>query len=85
MLLKNSYIRSLNLLNFIRIVVFDVETAPKNAKSVLLERLQWQIVFASSQSWGRGRLGNFPQQNFLVFKKTHCEYKFGLASALYWD
>ena len=35
-LLKNIHMHNFNLLNFVHIVVFDVETALKNAKTVVL-------------------------------------------------
>ena len=43
-LLKNINVHSLNLLNFVCIVVFDVETAIQNAKLIILERLVLKIM-----------------------------------------
>ena len=40
MLLKNIYVHSLNFLNFVYIVVFDVETVLKNAKLAIIEQLE---------------------------------------------
>ena len=44
---------SLNLLNFVCIVGFDVEKALENAKIAILERLVLQISFSPSQPWCR--------------------------------
>ena len=50
MLLKNNVNKySLNLSNFVYINAFDVETALEN---VILERLELQIIFTSSQPVG---------------------------------
>ena len=49
MLLKNIPMYSLNLLNFVCIVGFDVEKALENAKLAILERLVLQISFSPSQ------------------------------------
>ena len=48
MLLKNIHVHNSILLIFFSVVVFDVETAPKNAKFVILERLELQIFIAFS-------------------------------------
>ena len=47
MLMKNINIRSLNLLNFDYIVVFDVETAIETPILVVLERLELQMFFST--------------------------------------
>ena len=46
MLLKNVHIHSLNLLNFVCIILFNIETALENAKLAIIEQLQLQIFFA---------------------------------------
>ena len=51
MLLKNIHIHSLNLLNFVCIVAFDVEAALENVKLAILERLVLQMSFSTSQTW----------------------------------
>ena len=56
MLLKNIHIHSLNVLNCVYIVVFDVETAIDNAKLAILGRLELQISFTPSPAMVRGRL-----------------------------
>ena len=48
MLLRNIHIHSLNLLNFIYIDAFDIQIILENAKSMVQERLELQIFFASS-------------------------------------
>ena len=48
MLLKNIHMYSLNLLNFVCVVVFDVETALNNAKLVTLEQLELEVFIAFS-------------------------------------
>ena len=48
MLLKDIYIWSLDLLNFV-CIMFDVETALENAELVIQEGLEFQIFFAPSQ------------------------------------
>ena len=55
-LLKYIYIHGLNLLNFVGIVVFDVETSLENAKLAILEGLEFQIFFAPLDlgGWGGG-------------------------------
>ena len=49
MLLKNMHIQSLNLLSFVYIIVFNVETALEVVNLAVLKRLQLQIYFAPSQ------------------------------------
>ena len=49
MLLKNLHIHSLHLLNFVYILLFDVEAAPENAKLAVLERQQFEFSLHSSQ------------------------------------
>ena len=46
-------IDSSNLLNLIYVIVFGVETALENAEFLILEQLELQIFFASSQPWWR--------------------------------
>ena len=53
MLLKNIPMYSLNLLNFVCIVGFDVEKARENDKLAILERQVLQISFSHSQPWCR--------------------------------
>ena len=43
------HIHSLNLLNLVYIVVLDAERALENTKLVILERLELQVFFTSSQ------------------------------------
>ena len=43
----------INLLNFVCIVVFDVETAMQNEKSMILESLVMKMFSAPSQPWWR--------------------------------
>ena len=64
MLLTIIHMHSLNLLNFVYIVVFFVETAFENAKLVILGQLKLQIFFVLSQlpTMVRNGLGNFPQE-----------------------
>ena len=47
MLLKDIYIWSVDLLNFV-CIMFDVETALENAELVIQEGLEFQIFFAPS-------------------------------------
>ena len=46
MLLKNIYVHSLNFLNFVYIVVFDVETVLKNAKLAIIEQLELKFFLS---------------------------------------
>ena len=56
-LLKNIHVHTLNLLNFVYIVVFDVEIAIENAKLVILERLVLKMFSTPSQlCWGEIRI-----------------------------
>ena len=57
MLLNNMHIHSLNLLNCVYIVVFDVETALENVKLAIVRRLEMQISIIPSPTMIRGRLG----------------------------
>ena len=51
MLLKSIHLHSLNLLNFVCIVGFNVKTALENAKLAILGGLVLQIFFTPSQPW----------------------------------
>ena len=42
-LLKNIHMRSLNLLSFIFLVVFDIEIVLENAKTAIQEQLELQL------------------------------------------
>ena len=46
MLLKNIYVHSLNFLNFVYIVVFDVETVLKNAKLAIIKKKEFKFFFS---------------------------------------
>ena len=71
-LLKNIDMYSLNLLNLIYIVVFDVETALENAELTILERLELQMFFTSVQPWWR-QIRKFSLRKFSgILQKPKC-------------
>ena len=53
-LLKNIHMHSLNLLLFVSMLFWLMQTALVSAKSVILKRLELQILFVLSQQWGGG-------------------------------
>ena len=70
--LKNIHIHNLSLLNFVFIVVFDVEAVPENTKLAILERLESQSYFArfSTMVGVDQEIGNFLEENFVWFYKN---------------
>ena len=66
MLFKNIGRHSLNLLNFVYIVVFDIEIALEDTKLAPPEGQDWQIFFPISRPWW-GQIKNFHQENFWYF------------------
>ena len=66
MLFKNIGRHSLNLLNFVYIVVLDIEIALEDTKLAPPEGQDWQIFFPISQPWW-GQIKNFHQENFWYF------------------
>ena len=65
--LKNIHIHNLSLLNFVFIVVFDVEAVPENTKLAILERLESQSYFARLPTMVGvdQEIGNFLEENFV--------------------
>ena len=75
MLLKNIPVHSLNLLNFVCIIVFNIETALENAKLVIIEQLQLQIFFCTS-NLGQNiqRLFHFLTQFLVTTNETELDH-----------
>ena len=74
MLLNNIHICSLDLFNFV--CMFDVEIVLENAKSTIQQGLEFQIFFASSQTW-RGQTRKFPSGKYSgILEKLNCHLFF---------
>ena len=72
MLLENINIHRLNLLNFVYVVVIDVEAAIENVRLVLLELLELQIFLPHPNHSG-GQTSKFSSRRFWTFlQKPKC-------------
>lgn len=76
MLLKNIYMHSLSLLDFVYLAVFDVVKLLKNTKFAISEQLELQILFTPFQLWW-GQISKMSLRNFSsILQKPECRLCF---------